>query len=176
MKRLPFKRSDLWIALGFLFCYLAIFDEKLDLGGDNAGYYILGKALNSGQGYTNIHLPGATPANHFPPGYPVILSVFMTISESFVFLKWMNGLLFLGSLLMLQRLFVRMTGNATLSWIALALSLLNVHLLRSATILMSEIPYLFFSALTLTCLVRWKEEEKAPFGNLRGFGECLFLA
>lgn len=163
MKRLPFKRSDLWIALGFLFCYLAIFDEKLDLGGDNAVYYILGKALHSGQGYTDIHLTGATPANHFPPGYPVILSLFMTISESFVFLKWMNGLLFLGSLLLLQRLFVRMTGNATISWIALALSLLNVHLLRSATILMSEIPFLFFSALTLTCLVHWQESEKVPF-------------
>jgi hypothetical protein len=163
MKRLPFKRSDLWIALGFLFCYLAIFDEKLDLGGDNAVYYILGKALHSGQGYTDIHLPGATPANHFPPGYPAILSLFMTISESFVFLKWMNGLLFLGSLLLLQRLFVRMTGNATISWIALALSLLNVHLLRSATILMSEIPFLFFSALTLTCLVHWRESEKVPF-------------
>jgi hypothetical protein len=161
LHRLSFKKSDLWIALGFLVCYLAIYDAKLDLGGDNAGYYILGQSLHSGQGYTDIHLPGAPSAKHFPPGYPAVLAVFMTISDSFDFLKWMNGLLFLGALLMLQRLFVRMTENALLAWTALGLTLLNAHLLRSSTILMSEIPFLFFSVATLTCLVKWKDSETA---------------
>ncbi len=175
MKRLPFTKSDLWIALGFLLCYLAIFDAKLDLGGDNAGYYILGQSLHSGQGYTDIHLPGAPAAKHFPPGYPAVLAVFMTISDSFEFLKWMNGLLFLGALLMLQRLFVRMTQNSLLSWTALGLTLLNAHLLRSSTILMSEIPFLFFSVATLSCLVKWKDSE-TPFWKSPWFWAMLVLS
>lgn len=78
----------------FLLVYTAVFDSKIDLGGDNAGYYILGKALNTGAGYTDIHLPEQTPANHFPPGYPALLALFMFVSDSFVFLKLMNGALF----------------------------------------------------------------------------------
>ena len=92
-----FKISDLWILLGFLVIYIAVFDTKIDVGGDNAGYYILGKSISSGLGYTDIHLPNANPANHFPPGYPIILSVFMNFSDGFVFLKSRgaaSGLLF----------------------------------------------------------------------------------
>ena len=175
LHRLPFKKSDLWIALGFLVCYFAIFDSKLDLGGDNAGYYILGQSIHSGQGYTDIHLPGAPSASHFPPGYPVLLAVFMTVSDSFDFLKWMNGLLFLGALFMLQRLFQRMTQNHILSWVVLGLTLLNAHLLRSSTILMSEIPFLFFSVATLSCLVKWRSSEK-PFWQSPWFWAMLVLS
>ena len=31
--------------------YVLIFDTKLDLNGDNARYYVLGKALSPGKGY-----------------------------------------------------------------------------------------------------------------------------
>ena len=31
--------------------YVLIFDTKLDLNGDNARYYVLGKALSLGKGY-----------------------------------------------------------------------------------------------------------------------------
>ena len=175
MKYLPFRKSDLWIALGFLVCYIAIFDSKLDLGGDNAGYYILAQALHGGDGYTDIHLPGAPAAKHFPPGYPVLMAVCMAVSDSFYFLKVLNGVLFLASLLMLQRLFERMTQNQTLAWVALALTLLNAHLLRSSTILMSEIPFLFFSVATLSCLVKWRSGDK-PFWQSPWFWAMLILS
>ena len=34
--------------------YNTAFDKKINLGGDNVYYYILGKSLATGQGYTNI--------------------------------------------------------------------------------------------------------------------------
>ena len=65
------------ITLGFLFIYQYIFDPKIDLNGDNASYYILGKALNAGEGFVNINSIHKTPNNHFPPGYPAIISLIM---------------------------------------------------------------------------------------------------
>ena len=156
-----FKISDIWILLGFLVIYIAVFDTKIDVGGDNAGYYILGKSISSGLGYTDIHLPNANPANHFPPGYPIILSVFMNFSDDFVFLKIINGLFFFFSLLMLQRIFERMAVSKSLSVLAIIFTIINAHILRSSMILMSEIPFLFFSLSSLTCLIKWNDQ-----GNL----------
>ncbi|CAI8275183.1 MAG: Uncharacterised protein [Owenweeksia sp. TMED14] len=169
-----FRKTDLWIVLGFMIVYVTIFDAKLDFGGDNAGYYILGKSIITGQGYTDLHLPGANAANHFPPGYPVILSLMMTISDNFIFLKIINGLLFLFSLLILQRIFERMTQQKSIAWIALLFTLLNSHLLRSSTIIMSEIPFLFFSLAALSCLIKYTDEE-FPFWRSKWFWSLIVL-
>ena len=120
-----------WIYSGlllliFFVAYQFIFDSKLDLGGDNGGYYILGKALSTGHGYTNIHHVGDPSHNHFPPGYPALLAVFMFISDSVIFLKIMNGLLLAGSSMLLYRIFFKVTENIQLSFVASALMLLNM--------------------------------------------------
>lgn len=159
MFRNPFRVTDLWILLGFIFVYTAVFDSKLDVGGDNAGYFILGQSIYSGQGYTDLHLPGASKANHFPPGYPAIISLFMMFSDDFTFLKVINGFFFFLSLLMLHRIFERMTTSKSLAWMALAFTLVNGHLLRSSTIMMSEMSFLFFSLASLGCLIKWNDQE-----------------
>ena len=159
----------------FLLIYPAIFDKKIDLGGDNAGYYILGKALSQGEGYTDIHLPERTPANHFPPGYPVIVSAFLFFSDSLVFQNLVNGFFFLGSVLLLYRLFEETTRNKTIALLGAAFALLNGHLLRSATIMMSEVPFLFFSLLVLHALLRWERSEK-PFWKSRLFWAVIVFS
>lgn len=159
----------------FLLIYPAIFDKKIDLGGDNAGYYILGKALSQGEGYTDIHLPERTPANHFPPGYPVIVSAFLFFSDSLVFQNIVNGFFFLGSVLLLYRLFEETTRNKTIALLGAAFALLNGHLLRSATIMMSEVPFLFFSLLVLLALLRWEQSEK-PFWKSRLFWAVIVFS
>jgi len=58
----------------FFHVYGNIFDHKIDLGGDNAYYYILGNSIASGQGYTNIETKNKIANTHFPPGYPLIIS------------------------------------------------------------------------------------------------------
>jgi hypothetical protein len=42
---------------------------------DDGMYVILGKAIATGQGYRWLHVPGAPPATHFPPGYPAVLAL-----------------------------------------------------------------------------------------------------
>ena len=50
---------------------------------DDGVYAILAKSLATGQGYRYLHLPGAPAATHYPPGYPIFLSLLWRISPSF---------------------------------------------------------------------------------------------
>ena len=47
------------ITISFLILYQYIYDSKIDLNGDNASYYILGKALNAGEGSASDRLSPA---------------------------------------------------------------------------------------------------------------------
>lgn len=161
-----FSLQNLWpfaiITLAFLLVYPSIFDVKLDLGGDNAGYFILGKSLAEGLGYTDIHFFPSTPANHFPPGYPVLLALLMKLGLGLVGMKVVNGLLFLASAWLLLDFFRKTTQRTPLAVVAVLLMILNIHLLRYATILMSEVPFLFCSAVVLIAFYKVVESEQ-PF-------------
>lgn len=50
---------------------------------DDALYVILAKALATGHGYHWLNLPGAPPATHFPPGYPLFLAAIWRVFPSF---------------------------------------------------------------------------------------------
>lgn len=50
---------------------------------DDGMYVILAKALATGRGYRWLHIPGAPPATHFPPGYPAVLALLWWISPQF---------------------------------------------------------------------------------------------
>lgn len=79
--------QELWpqlLALGVF--AVALWAQHRGLVGvfyDDGVYVVLAKALAEGQGYANIHLPGAPPAVHFPPFYPLVLSVLWRLWPSF---------------------------------------------------------------------------------------------
>jgi len=137
------------ISLLFLSAYAFIFDRKLDLNGDNAYYYVLGKALSQGEGYVNIANVNKPPNNHYPPGYPFILSLFMHISDSFAFLKLINGIFMLLSLYLLYYIFKFFKKSAKLAFVTVFFLLLNGHLLLYSTMMMSEMSFIVFSFLCL---------------------------
>jgi hypothetical protein len=137
------------ITLLFLAVYGYIFDKKLDLNGDNAYYYVLGKALSEGEGYVNIANINKIPNNHYPPGYPFILSIFMHLSDSLVFLKIINGVFLLASLFMFYYLFNYYSRNPNIAFVAVILLLLNAHLLLYGTMIMSELSFIVVSFLCL---------------------------
>ena len=149
------------LALLFIFVYPYIFDQKVNLGGDNAGYYILGKALSSGQGYTDIHLSNEPKHNHFPPGYPAILGIAMVFTQSIIALKILNGLFLLGTVLLMYVLIQKFTDSKQFAFVISALLLFNYHLLSYGTILMSEIPFLFFATLAMLLFI--KSHNEKPF-------------
>jgi hypothetical protein len=50
---------------------------------DDGIYVALAKALAAGEGYRNIHLPGAPPSVHYPILYPAVLSVLWRLWPAF---------------------------------------------------------------------------------------------
>ncbi len=140
--------------------YKQVYDEKLYLGGDNAVYYITAKSLMKGEGYTSIHLPSKEPANHYPPGYPVISAGIMKIfGDDIEVMNKANGYFLFGSIVLLYFILINLTGNKHLSFVIALLSALNFHLLNFSTIAMSEIPFLFTSLATVFFLMRVNKEE-----------------
>ncbi|MDR3705539.1 MAG: glycosyltransferase family 39 protein [Paludibacteraceae bacterium] len=128
--------------------YAYIFDKKIDLNGDNVQYYSLGKSLAEGNGYTSTIGFKNEPHTHFPPGYPVFIAGIMKIfPNSTDAVKLFNGLLLYGSILLLFYIIKRISGNIIVAFITGMLCAAHPELLRWATIMMSEILYLFLSLL-----------------------------
>ncbi len=148
------------IVLLFIFIYSLIFDVKVDLNGDNANYFMLGKALATGQGYTSISNIRHSPENHFPPGYPFLISmVFRFFGESIVAIKIFNGIYILASIILLYFLTSSITNNKTLSFICSIFLTLNYHMLLYSTIMMSEAPFILASLLSLWAVMKIKDDK-----------------
>jgi hypothetical protein len=73
------------VAGAIVFAASALMVDGLTVGiaHDDGMYVILGKAIASGQGYRWLHVPGAPPATHFPPGYPAVLAILWLLFPSF---------------------------------------------------------------------------------------------
>ncbi len=152
----------------FVLTYIYIYDSKLDLNGDNFEYINLAKSLIQGKGYALPYSNDFPPSNWFPPGYSSILAGIMLImGTSISALKIMNGLLFLAGILIMYRLIITLYNNKALAFTLALLVTLNCGLLRFSTIIMSEIPYLFFSLLTFYYVIKLNEE--IPFYKSKYF-------
>jgi 4-amino-4-deoxy-L-arabinose transferase-like glycosyltransferase len=139
----------LTIAVVYLCAYTKTFDRKPDIGGDNISYYALGSALAAGKGYTSTMGLTEVPHNHYPPGYPFIISLAIRAGAGIIGVKILNGIFLLLSCCILYHLFYRTAKNVYIAFFVTLLVALNSHLLRSATTMMSEIPFLLFTSLTL---------------------------
>lgn len=136
------------LTVTFSTIYSNIFDKKVSLVGDNASYYILGNAIANGDGYTNIQHLETEAHYHYPPGYPVLIAgVSKLFSNDIVYIKMFNGVLLLGAILLLFFIVKRLAQNDHIAFATGFLTLLNYHVLEYSTIMMSEIPFLFFSML-----------------------------
>lgn len=156
--------------------YYNVFNVKWDLNGDNAHYYLLAKSMLQGEGYVWLYSPSLPHTNHFPPGYPAILALCMLVlGGSIIPLKIVNGLFLLSSVIILYVLTIKLTKNTGLAFVVSVLLLLNSHLYHFATILMSEMPYLFFSALAFY-LVYKLDQEKTFWKSGYFYGLLLSIA
>lgn len=76
------KRPAAWAGAGAavaLALAVALYDPRIFVGGDNALYYALTKALATGRGYVDLSAPGAPLHAVYPPGYPLLMVPFYWI-------------------------------------------------------------------------------------------------
>ena len=150
------------LTLLFVLAFSYIFNEKLDMNGDNCTYYMLSTSIAEGHGYADITNAAHNPSNVFPPGYPLLMSVIRFFTDSFFPQKVLNGLFLLGSALLLF-LFVERRGvSRPLAFVASAAVLVNYQVLHFATMMMSETSFLFTSVLACWFLYKADESER-PF-------------
>ncbi|UII34040.1 hypothetical protein LVD17_09465 [Fulvivirga ulvae] len=149
------------LAVSFIVAYVYTFDSKLALLGDNANYYILGKSLSLGKGYTDINYVKQTSNNHYPPGYPAIISVVLLFTKAITPLKILNGIFFMMGVWVLYKLVNKITDNEVFAFIVTFLTLINSHLLWYSSVMMSEIPFFFFSILSLWAFMKIDYEKRS---------------
>jgi hypothetical protein len=143
----------------FVLAFWYVFDAKIDLNGDNAKYYLLAKSIVEGQGYAEIYTPGEPVTSIYPPGYPLLMSVVMLFTKSVTYQKILNGLLLLGSALLLFFSVDRLLDRPFLSFSISVFTVVNYHLLKFATIMMSEMAFLLFSVVSFWGLVKLRREH-----------------
>ena len=142
------------VSLLFLSNYTGIFDEKIDMNGDNIHYYSLGTAIAQGKGFTNVMGFTESPHSHFPPGYPYFIAFLMKIGiKSIHAIKVTNGVLLLLSLILIFFVFRNLCGNKFIAFVGTAFAASQISVLRFATIMMSEMLFLFFT-LVVFLLIR----------------------
>ncbi|MBC8754793.1 glycosyltransferase family 39 protein [Kordia sp. YSTF-M3] len=145
----------LLLIVSYFTIYNTIFDEKVSLVGDNASYYILGNSIANGDGYTNIQHSEKEAHYHYPPGYPVVIAAVVKVfSNDIITIKKLNGAFLLGAILLLFFIVKRLTENDHIAFSVSFITLLNYYILGYATIMMSEIPFLFFSLLCVLVFLK----------------------
>ncbi|MFV0590534.1 MAG: ArnT family glycosyltransferase [Draconibacterium sp.] len=144
------------LLLIFFVAYKFIFNSHLDLNGDNFDYINYAKSILDGHGYRSPYTPEYIPTNHYPPGYSMLLAISMFfVGKNVVIFKILNGLFFVGSIILLGKAFESITKNKFLTFSVSAILLVNTGLLQWSTIVMSEMPYLFFSSLGFYFVVKY---------------------
>lgn len=148
------------ITISFIGTYSKIYDVKLDLNGDNIHYYALGKALSEGKGFTDIMSFNEKPHTHFPPGYPIFVAgVIKFFPDNINAVKIMNGVLLLASILLLFFLLKKLSGNIVVPFLTCIFCSIHAEILRYATIMMSEMLFLFCSVCTIWLILTIRPER-----------------
>ena len=138
---------------------------------DDGIYVTAAKALASGLGYRNIHLPGAPPITHYPPLYPLVLSLAWRLWPSFpanVALLELCDAAALGGAawLMAHHLRRRLPVSPPLAFVALAAGFVSFPLLSLLGVRMSEPLFLLLFAAAVA--VADRDEPGVVTGALAG--------
>lgn len=161
------------ITLCFISTYTQIYDVKLDMNGDNIHYYALGKALADGKGFTNTISFNETPHTHFPPGYPVFIAGIMKFfPDNIQAIKIANGILLYAAIILLFFLLRKLSGNLIIPFLSCVFCSIHAEILRYATIMMSEMLFLFCSVGAIYLALSIKPDQ---LFSRKGIRDSLFL-
>jgi hypothetical protein len=150
-------------ALGILVGVLIIDASPVGAYSDDALYVILARSLAEGHGLRMISLPGAPYAIHYPPGYPMILSVLWRIMPTFpdnvMLFKAFNALC-LGVVAAATARYMQRTMRVPrLGVVVGAVTAVSVPLLFLGAMLLSELTFLALLLLLLPSLEQFAEER-----------------
>jgi hypothetical protein len=163
-------------ALGLVAGVLIIDASPVGTYTDDALYVITARSIATGHGFRMLHLPGAPYATHFPPGYPLMLSVLWRIMPSFpdnvMLFKGFNALC-LGVIAACTARYMHRTMGAPRLAVAVgAVTAVSVPLFFLGTMLLSELSFLALLLLLLPSLEQFAA-ERAPLWKAIALGVAV---
>lgn len=155
-------------ALGLALGIVIIDAAPVGVFADDAFYVILARSLATGQGFRFLNLPGAPPATHFPPGYPLALALLWRAWPQFpdnvVLLKAFNALCLAVIGVATARYVRHRIGGVGVAIAVGLVTAASMPLLILGNMLLSE---LFFLALLMLLLLELEQLAEAPTSALR---------
>ncbi|MBU1134310.1 MAG: glycosyltransferase family 39 protein [Candidatus Omnitrophica bacterium] len=152
-----------WIVLSLFFWFIAISNipkEFLDLGGDSAQYIILSESLCEGTGLRAINLPKSPFFYHYPPVFSLFLCpIIYFFGRNFYLMHILVALLGYLSLFFLYRIFKKYSGEKQAFFTIVFLVTNWIFISYSSRYILSDIPYLFCSSLTLLAASKYLEKD-----------------
>jgi len=144
--------------------YLSTASDQLggNLGGDNARYIMLARALASGQGYRDTYLPGEPPHTKYPFLFSAMLAPLTFLEEH----ELLAMHLFIGIMAVLIPFFIyawMRVGKFGIT-VSLALLILTATIPRFFSFILhilSEVPFMFFLYLAFFLLARLRSRSQA---------------
>lgn len=131
-----------------------------DLGGDSAQYIILAESVSKGLGLKLVNYPGEPLSFYFPPVLCFLLApVIYLFGRNFYLMHLVVASLGFFSLYFFYRLFKRYSDTLTATVCVFFLATNWAFISFSVQSILSDIPYLFFSGLTLLASGRYIREK-----------------
>jgi hypothetical protein len=133
---------------------------------DDAFYVILARSIATGQGLSNLNLPGAPAATHFPPGYPAVLALLWRMAPAFpanlIVFKAFNAVC-LAAIAVGTARFMRLRVSGPRLAIATGVvTAVSLPLLILGNMLLSELFFLALLMFLLPELERLAERRTSP--------------
>lgn len=153
------------LAIVFLHLLLAylVFLPQPHTGGDNAGYLTLAKSLLQRHQYRDLYDPAEPIHTQYPPVYPAILAVALTLGlKPWVQLKIIN-ILFSAVAVAFSYLWIRRHGRPEMAVGVAAILALAPGVLDQGHWLLSDVP---FWAITMVAVWAW---QRVPEGFNKHF-------
>ena len=152
---------------------LIAFDPILSTNGDNALYIILAMSWSQGKGNSDIFKPGEPANTMVPPGYPLLMAPLVTLfPDQWLPLKWLSTVLFILSVPTILWMIVTRRETLLMAFGVAVLAAINVNLLIHGSLIMTEIPFMFFSILGLALAQR---SLRPGANNMSGRDRFLFV-
>ena len=157
------RLSLLVVGAAILCAYAYTFVYPFPLLADNQAYFLLAKSLLGGSGYVDAWSPAAPPANHYPPGYPVLLAGWMGIAgQSVLAAKLLSGLFLAAALVLTYALTRLVTADERIALVTVVFVGLNATMLQFGSLVMSEMAFTAVSLFALYALARSERAASAP--------------
>ena len=161
-----------------LVLYLINFNSfQVGTFGDDAAYIVLAQSLASGQGYARINFPTPEPEVAWPFGYPLLLTPLVAIFGAFNFsaFKLLSVALTILVLFILKK-YLDQRGEGQYAWLIVALFAVNLHIVRGASMVMSEPAYLVFAFLALYVFDRFEHDRFSQWYQMPIMASLLVAA